>query len=316
MHRQMGFGAAALACTLAWFAVGCGASGSEEATVTAFETRTLTTNHCQTVIDDYDPTTGVQYAGDDRGGIALTPTGILYNGDSAAVDYDKVSLAEPPKILPMRDGLVEDLQTRDVYSLGMADGTLLSGTGATNENYQGPWDTLWLMDASLTRTNRHIRLSQTLSFGPGDYFGAHGVFAGYGHVIFWDGASSPPAYYKVELETGNVTQIPVGTPPIFYSGCENWAIWGWAENFDGKDYITYVASAGPTYLVRVELTGSLPLSILAELPSSDMCSIIPDPEDGRWYFHYENASSGMPGYPNSGEVLGYCDATYSYGKAL
>jgi Bacterial Ig domain len=242
--------------------------------------------------------------GDDRGGIAVSTTGVLITGDGATgrfnLDLSGGSYAG------YYDCLTGDLSTGTIYTLG--NGPILpAGSGG------GLITHLLAIDgATGSLTGTSIALSTPVSVS-----GNCGIFAGYGRVVLHP---SFGAVYEIAIPSGTVTVLNPGLPDPPHTGSESWAYWGTAEHFGGEDYLDYSNSFIGPYTASVsrqrvsdgatDPAGVGPVATLTSgsyyYPVSDMASFTVSPATGRWYFHYEG--TGLFG--GSAETLGYADATF------
>ncbi len=231
--------------------------------------------------------------GDDRGGIAVSLSGVFYTGDSSTGRFDLDSLFGTA-LGRIDDGLVSDLATGQVYSL-RSSGRPVNITG------EGELITELALVDPLTGAldGRSLRLSQPIPLR-----GSVGIFAGYGRIAFHDGTRA----WHVELPSGLVTDLgPVFLGPRM-SRCESWAYWGVAEFFGGALHLTYVADMTTIVRTRVPDGTTTPVGVFRSL--SDMCSFTVSPQRSRWYWHHEGTSQ----FRNGDESLGFCDASLAVGN--
>jgi hypothetical protein len=69
--------------------------------------------------------------GDDRGGIALSTTSVLYNGDSSLGRFNAMDLSSPASAGSVNDGITVDVSTLTPYELLTAAGTRVVKTTDT-----------------------------------------------------------------------------------------------------------------------------------------------------------------------------------------
>jgi len=269
-----------------------------------FRISTLSASNCATV--QHSPTTG-----DDRGGIAANVSYVLYSGDSATGRFNALDLATPtvvstPANTP-HDGIVSDLQSGLFWSLS-------TGTTAFNHaNTAGIRDFTRLVGinpATGALTGTSILLSRPISVDVQPFNSRVGIFAGYGRVLFYDGARM----YNITLPSGVVTDL--GAVMLTNNmRCENWAFWGVAEYFGNTFYVTYAQtdtlnSFPVTRIARTAVsTGATTtlFSFTAPSHASDLCSFTAVPGRSRWYFHWEGTSQ----FGTGDEGLGYCSASFT-----
>jgi hypothetical protein len=262
---------------------------------TTFRVTSFSATNCRTV--NHDPPSG-----DDRGGIAVSPTRLFITGDSATVRMSPDDLSGVASVAgspAVHNGLFTDLETEQVYVLLDAAGAEPNGTATITQI--APLDP----DTGAVSATR-IPLSTPIPVAYGS-----GIFAGYGELLIGALGSSTLQWWHVELPAGIVTRLGT-TPNPTHRTCENWAWWGVAEFFGSVRYAAYVEST--TRIVRLPIpdTGMAtpaPIAISSFTNLGDMCSIVFSPSRGRWYFHHEYDSQFSPS-SSFGEVGGYCDGTF------
>jgi len=233
-----------------------------------------------TIISDHNA-----FSGDDRGGIAVTPTHVYYVGDNTTARANAADLTGWVA-LPQRDGIFSDLQTGQLY-------TLWDSAGATDPQgtFTGSFEfsSIAPMNADLDiDTANAIHLSQVISAGNG---ADCGIFAGYGILIFWNALDLK--YYKVELVSGTVSELGIGS--LSANASENWAIWGVAE-YIGDDYFVTYRAQGGNDIDRYDITNAS-TSTLKSFPNSinDLACFTFSPWNNNWYFHHEGSSTQFGG---------------------
>jgi hypothetical protein len=231
--------------------------------------------------------------GDDRGGIAVSLSGVFYTGDTSTGRFDLDSLTGVP-LGRVDDGLVSDLSSGQVYSL-RSRGRPVNMTG------EGDLITELALVDGLTGAldGRMLPLSREIPLR-----GDVGIFAGYGRIAFHDGTRA----WNVELPSGLVTDLgPVSLAPRT-SRCESWAYWGVAEFFGGALHLTYVRDMTTIVRTRVPDGTTTPVGVFSNL--SDMCSFTVSPQRSRWYWHHEGTSQ----FRSGDESLGFCNASLAVGN--
>lgn len=246
-------------------------------------------------------------AGDDRGGIAITHTHVYLNGDNNAVRYDLDLNPASGVQLPIRDGMVSDLRTGKIWTLW----NTVSLTDPINSPSQFTVTALRGLDSNLAFTSEMILLSQSIDMGTDNE--QNGIFAGFGYVGLYSGNTQH--WYVIDLDNGMVTDLGYLSSPGFY-GTENWSDWGVLEAnctggfsaiYRGYGYVS-IMGGGPPAIQRVVLPNG-PVTIIGTFQDiSDMASLILNPWNNRWYFHYEGSTSTFGG---NNETLGYADASFS-----
>lgn len=218
----------------------------------------------------------------------MSDTSVFYTGDLVTARFDLEPLGGAMSLGRQVDGLVSDLQSGKVYSLGTSATDPVGSTGGSVTHL------LELDGRSGAMTSRSVTLSQAVMLS----YGRAGVFAGYGRLVLLDGSAA----WAVDTTTGLVTSLgAMAIPP--HQGCENWAFWGVAEFSAGATSVVYVRDATSVVRARVPEGTVTVLGTFTNL--ADMCSIAVSPSQGRWYFHHEGASQ----FGGSDETLGWCPAT-------
>ena len=246
-------------------------------------------------------------AGDDRGGMAITPTHVYLNGDNYAVRYDLDLNPASGVTLPIRDGMVSDLRSGKIYTLW----NVVSSIDPINSPNQFTVTALRGLDSNLAITTEMITLSQSIDMGTDNE--QNGIFAGFGYVGLYSGNTQH--WYVIDLDNGMVTDLGYLSSPGFY-GSENWSDWGILEaNCTGGFSVLYrgygsvsLMGGGPPDIQRVVLPNG-PVTVVGTFPDlGDVASIILNPWNNRWYFHYEGGTVTFGGIS---ETLAYADATFS-----
>ncbi len=238
-------------------------------------------------------------AGDDRGGMAITPTHVYLNGDDNAVRYDLDLNPASGVSLPIRDGMVSDLATGKIWTLW--------NTASASDPYDSPSQftatALRGLDSNLAFTAEMIQLSQSIDLGNNNE--QNGIFAGFGYVGLYSGNTQH--WYVIDLDNGFVTDLGFLNSAELY-GSENWSDWGVLEaNCSGQFSVIY-RDYNDENIHRRELPNGAVTTVGAFGDLSDMASLIFSPWNNRWYFHYEGGTSTFGG---SSETLGYADAAFS-----
>lgn len=230
--------------------------------------------------------------GDDRGGIAVSLSGVFYTGDSSTGRFDLDSLSGVP-LGRVDDGLVSDLATGQVYSLRSRGRPVgMTGEGDLITELALVDGVTGALDGRMLPLSREIELR-----------GDVGIFAGYGRVAFHDGTRA----WQVELPSGVVTELgPVSLAPRT-SSCESWAYWGVVEFFEGALHLTYVRDMRT--IVRTRIPDGVTTTVGAFRSLSDMCSFTVSPQRRRWYWHHEGGSQ----FRSGDESIGFCDASLAVG---
>jgi uncharacterized repeat protein (TIGR01451 family) len=236
--------------------------------------------------------------GDDRGGIALSSSGVFYTGDSDTGRFP-LDLSSGLGAGFRYDGLVSDLEAGIVYSL--ADGTtplqnFTYGVTTTVNNL------LEVNPADGTLTGASIALSSTVEL----LGSSTGIFSGYGRIVLWD-HRSPGAIYDIAMPSGTVTVLPGITYgyPYYPQYCEMGAFWGVVESVAGSLSLLYVN--GYSYydtITRRDVSSGAGSTAATFTDVSDTCSLTVDPAANRWYFDFEGNSQ----FGGTIETIAYCSA--------
>jgi hypothetical protein len=236
-------------------------------------------------------------SGDDRGGIAVTPTHIYYNGDNNCVRFNLNLTPSSGVSLPIRDGIFSDLRSGKLWTLW---NTTLH-TDPVNGPSQFNADAVRGLDSNLNFTNEYIYFSQAINLG--NNMDQNGVFAGTGLLGLYSGNTQH--WYVIDLDNGAVSDLGFLASAQLY-GSENWSDWGVLEaNCTGSYSVIFRSYADQDIHRRVLPNGAV-TSIGTFTGLSDMACLTYCPWNSRWYFHHEGSSSTFGG---SAETLGYAAAT-------
>lgn len=228
--------------------------------------------------------------GDDRGGIAISQSQVLYSGDNSTARFAVANLSGGVALGQIFDALVSDLRTGTMYSLASATGPLPSS---------GSTITRLLEHDSVTGllNGQSIPLSTTITaISSGN---SVGLFAGYGYVMIHNGSR----VYHIALPSGAVTDLGAMAVPA-HTSTESWAYWGVSEKFGGNYYITYVQNSQT--ITRMAVPSGVTNTVGTFSNLGDMACFTVSPTLGRWYFHYEGSAQ----FGGTSETLGYADATF------
>lgn len=243
------------------------------------------------VIDDEDA-----YAGDDRGGMAITDSTVYLVGDDNTVRYD-LDLTNPVS-LPVTDGLFSDLSERKLWSFynSLTEDLL-------NNDFSSTFtiDALIALDADLNPLTEVVPLSQPIYIESYNS-NANIVLAGYGKVGLYNAYDTH--MYVIDINSGEVSDLGMKNLVAYWS--ENWASWG-TLGFDGSDYIAYFRSDFSSNIVANNLTTDNEIEVSNFTDVNDMASFVYHPDLNRLYFHYEGSGQ----FGGSSETIGYIDATAS-----
>lgn len=238
------------------------------------------------------------YAGDDRGGMAITPNYVYLNGDNHAVRYDLDLNPASVVPLPIRDGIVSDLRTGKLWTLWN------SANNTDPQNAPGQFFVTDLrgMDSVLNFTNAMVHLSQPIDMGYANQ--NNGIFAGFGYVGIYSGDTQH--WYVIDIDNGFVTDLGYLYDPELY-GAENWSSWGMLESDCNGSFAAVYRDNNSTEIRRRVLPDGTVTTIGNFTQGiSDMASLVYNPWNNRWYWHYEGSSSTFGG---TNETLGYADVS-------
>lgn len=247
------------------------------------------------------------FTGDDRGGIATTANIFFYSGDDFTGGFDAITAAATTVRGDIYDGIFSDLATGRLYNF-TSGGDLVIDTGCdlTFDGFQEIDPTTLMPVGDIVALDTDIAACAGLD--------ERGMFSGMGVVLVHDGTNT----FEVSLSDGAVTDLGAGADLTGATGCENWAIWGFAERFGGDTYMVFrLDSAGENAIVRRKVADGTTETILdlgaIELDTggtaSDMCSIGLNPARATWVYHAEDIEN-MLGIPDvdSEEAVGVCPA--------
>ena len=224
---------------------------------------------------------------DDRGGIAVSNTRVFYTGDVSTARFNIADLTGGTALGAVRDSLVSNLATGQVYLLanGVTPLTSAGGTATALLEIDGNTGAL---------TGGSIALSSSIALPSFNV----GIFSGWGRIVLHSSAAA----YDIALPSGTVTSLGAMTG-FTHHGCENWAYWGVAEQLGSDLWIAYVEDFQT--IARRRIPDGLRKLVGTFSNLSDMCSFTVAPSLSRWYFHYEGGSQ----FGGTAETVGFADAT-------
>jgi hypothetical protein len=240
-------------------------------------------------------------AGDDHGGIAVTPNYVYYVGNSYTARY--TADLSSYTTFSLREGIFSDLASGQLYTFWNTNyNNFYSSTSITSNI-----NAIRTMDASLNYGST-ITLSQSINAGNSSM-----VFTGSGFVVLYSGNNQH--FYKIELPSGTVTDLGAYNLYNIKVNSESWASWGIAEcNGTGHSFLLRTATntvVGTTNgaITRFDLN-SQSFSVASSFSSlnlSSMACITYSPWHSRWYYQAEYSNS-LGSY---NENLGYANATHN-----
>jgi len=230
--------------------------------------------------------------GDDRGGIAVSSSGVFYTGDNSTARWGLETLSGGTSLNRQFDALVTDLRSERVYSLANGN-DLISNTNGLN--FTAITSLIEIDGQTGALTGNRINLSSTvpISFDTG-------IFAGYGRIVLHTGAE----VYDIALPSGRVTYL--GAMSSFsHTFTESWAYWGVAEYSGSSISLVYVRSSQDIVRTRVPDGDT---SVAARFNNlSDMAAITFSTSMSRWYFHHEGTSQ----FRSGDETIGSAKALFT-----
>jgi hypothetical protein len=247
--------------------------------------------------------------GDDRGGIAVGSSIVIYTGDSSSGRFSKTDLSGGTALGVQFDSITSDVGSGVIWSLGSNATTPLPFGGGTATHLLRHNPTTGLLDGTA------LALSPSIALASGS--APAGIFAGNGVIAVVDGNIG--AISRIDTSTGQAT--PLGTvDATAWSNampCESWARWGVLEDFGGQQYLTYANGPFPVAgIVRYRISDGAVSSVASFAPPglSDACSFSISPATNRWYVHYE----GTGIFRSGDETLAAADmiATFTPGTVV
>ncbi len=236
--------------------------------------------------------------GSSRGGIAASAAQVFYTGWNYTGRFLASDLSGGATLDHVYDGLVGNLRTETVYSLGHGTNLLVAGGGTVTTLLEHDPNTGAL-------TGNSIALSRPIPLAVPEYSGVVGIFAGYDRIVLHNGTR----VYSVELPSGEVMDLGAMAVP-YHQYCDSWAYWGVAEQYNGAVYLVYVRDSRTIVRTRVPDGETTPVAAFTYL--SDMCSITLSLSRNRWYFQHQYTSQ----FGGMTETLGYCEAAWALPPSL
>ena len=235
------------------------------------------------------------YAGDDRGGIAVTSFYYYYTGDSYTVRYTMPGLTSPTSCT-RRDGIFSDLGSGTLYTLWNGSTDPVYGTNTSSYTVSS----FRTLNSDLSYGSVYVTLSSSVTMTQGN----SAIYAGANFVILQSGTT----FYRVDLPSGTVTNM--GSYSINRYPSESWATWGIAEK-NGTTYSVLYRETSTQNISRLNLSTGSSASFASFTSLSDMCSFTYAPWYNRWYFHHEGTSQ----FRSGDETAGYADASHTTSSA-
>jgi sugar lactone lactonase YvrE len=219
-------------------------------------------------------------AGDDRGGIAVTPTWVYRVQDGATARLDAATLGLNSVGLPIRDGIFSDLLTGTLWTLWNGSSAPINGTNTSPFSLTA----IRQMDANLNILATEVTLSSALSISSGSM-----IFAGRGFFIIWNSGNS--TFYAINTSSGAVTTLGTVAMGGSYQAAENWLAWGVGEYVGGVYSVLYHGAGGNAHrIMRRNASSGFETTAFTFTNLGDMGSLAVSPWHNRWYGHIEFGS--------------------------
>lgn len=231
-------------------------------------------------------------AGDDRGGIAITPDYVYCVGDNYTVRANASDLSNQVS-LPKRDGIFSDLATGHLYTFW---NTATNSAPDYDVNWQFTFNAIRTLDTDLNFGDEILELETPVSAAEYSL-----ILAGKGFV----GLASPVNGHIYIINLQDLSVQDLGSIDPSHYGSENWSDWGVLE-YDGTDFYGLYRSWNGNTIVRHNFTTDTYTTFVDFGSSiSDLSSFTISPWNNRWYFHYEGSTTLFGG---TAETLGYAAA--------
>ena len=211
-------------------------------------------------------------SGSPYGGIAVSTDQVFYSGSTGAVRFPAFPLG-PGTSAARYYGVVSDLRTEKVYTLGGSNGPATSSTDVITS--------LLELDQNGGLTLDRVDFSKPLRLD-----GFNGLFAANGAVVL----AFRENVYRIDLPSGQVTGLGA-VPSLAPNQCFNSVSSGIAEAFSNSVYLVYVAEPGR--IVRTDVTSGITTTLASFADGRDICSFTVSPRLGRWFFHGSGSSAGL-----------------------
>ncbi len=227
-------------------------------------------------------------SGDDRSGIAVSPSRVFVNGDTRAASFDAATLGSGANLSGRLDGLCSDVGTGTIYTLATDGAPFVEGGSTVNQLLELDPDTG-------AQTGTVITLSSPISIGTDC-----GVFSGSGRIVIHNGTNA----IDIRVPSGAVVDLgPMPRPD--WQTSESWSVSGVAEFFGGELYLAYREN-GTDRIERALVPTGATESIATFTNLGDMANFTVSEASNRWYFSHEGSSQ----FGSHTETLGYADATF------
>lgn len=218
-------------------------------------------------------------AGDDRGGIAVTPTFVYRVQDVGTARLDANTLGSLT-VLPIQDGLFSDLGSGQLWTLW--NGSAVPSNGSNTSPYN--LTAIRQLDANLNLLPTIVTLSSSIALSPGSM-----ICAGNGVFLVWNSANS--VFYAINIGTGAVTTLGTVAMAGSFQTTENWLTWGIAEHNAGTYTVLYCGTgANANRVMRRNASTGAEVLAFPFTNLSDMASITFSPWSNRWFGHTEGAT--------------------------
>ncbi len=266
----------------------------------SFRITSLTSAGC-TVIEASGET------GADRGGLAVSLTRAMLNGNLSLGSYSAADLTGGTALGANHDTLTSDLRDGTVWVLLNAAGrepaySFLGGTVQTVTQLGQLDGTTGALTATRVALSMPIAIDSTREMV--------GIFAGFGRLLIHGGGGTAARWWMIRLPSGEVTPLATrATPALVNLSYNSFAYFGIAEYYGGEPYAVYVQDR--SHIARYRVSDGTITTIGTWTDLADMQSIGFSTSRNRWYFHHTFLSQFRPftgGFPD--QTLGFCNATF------
>lgn len=266
----------------------------------SFRITSLTADGC-TVVET------AAVVGGDRGGLAVSLTRALSNGDVSLGGYSASDLTGGMALGVTHDTLTSDLRDGTLWVLLNAAGeeprySLSGGPAATLAQLGQLDETTGALTATRIALSMPIPIDGTT--------GMVGIFAGFGRIVIHGGGGTAARWWMIRLPSGEVTPLATrATPAAVNLSYNSFAYFGIAEYFGGEIFAVYVRDG--THIARYRVSDGTLTTLGTWTDLGDMQNITFSPSRNRWYFHHTFVSQFRAfALPFPDQTLGFCNATF------
>ena len=253
---------------------------------TTFEMSSLDLNDYLSVDMDY-------FAGDDRGGIAVTPDYAYFVGDNYTMRVNASDLSSPVS-LPRKDGILSNLGDGKLYTLYNS----VLNEEVDNDSYQLTFDALIELDSNLNYLGSPILLNKTIH---APYYASNLLLAGNNVFGFYDALEDSLYIFDFNGSlSGTFSNLG-----LYVYGAENWTSWGVIETGASGYQLVYREDAGNYGVVKHNILTNTKTNLIDgnQYYINDLASFTYSPWNQRFYFHYEGNADFNSSY--NYETAGY-----------